>query len=122
MSIFSYKKGVAALFLFIILFLSLVMSKIMGSNKEGYSSPSPSPSPSPNSLSQIQSQNKNEKPESKPIQQSNPQSLVPMKFATAPFPEDFWTAYDKSKSPGQTQTQTQIQNPVIEKFSCLTDF
>jgi hypothetical protein len=116
MSIFSYKKGVAALFLFIILFLSLVMSKIMGSNKEGYSSPSPSPNP----LSQSQIQNKNEKPESKPIQQSNPQSLVPMKFATAPFPEDFWTAYDKSKSPGQTQTQ--IQNSVVEKFSCLTDF
>jgi hypothetical protein len=118
MSIFSYKKGVAALFLFIILFLSLVLSKIMGSNKEGYSAPLSSPSPSSNTLSQnkSQSQNKNEKPESKPVSPS----LVPMKFATAPFPEDFWTAYDKSKSPGQTQPQT--QNPVVEKFSCLTDF
>ena len=107
---FSYKKGVAALFLFIILFLCLVMGKIFGlAPKEKFV---------PLESSIIKSE-----PEStindKPVSYISPKFSAP-KFSAIQFPEDFWQARDKLIGSGGGIKDSSPD--VIEKFSCLTDF
>jgi hypothetical protein len=124
---FSYKKGVAALFLFIILFLCLVMGKIFGMTpSEGFV---------PLESSIIKSEPESIADESK----INANYILPKfsatefsatefsatkfsapKFSSIQFPEDFWQARDKLIGSGGGIKETSPD--VIEKFSCLTDF
>jgi hypothetical protein len=102
---FSYKKGVAALFLFIILFLCLVMGKIFGMTpSEGFV---------PLESSIIKSE-----PDS--TINDKPVSYISPKFSSIQFPEDFWQARDKLIGSGGGIKNSSPD--VIEKFSCLTDF
>ena len=122
---FSYKKGVAALFLFIILFLCLVMGKIFGlAPKEEFV---------PLESSIIKSEPEsiiNDKPVSyispkfsatkfSATKFSAPKFSAP-KFSSIQFPEDFWQARDKLIGSGCGIKYLSLD--VIEKFSCLTDF
>ena len=117
---FSYKKGVAALFLFIILFLCLVMGKIFGlAPKEEFV---------PLESSIIKSEPEsiiNDKPVSyispkfSATKFSAPKFSAP-KFSSIQFPEDFWQARDKLIGSGGGIKDLSLD--VIEKFSCLTDF
>ena len=113
---FSYKKGVAALFLFIILFLCLVMGKIFGMTpSEGFAPLENSIKSEPESIANEPKINSNHiSPKFSATEFSAP------KFSSIQFPEDFWQARDKLIGSGGGIKETSPD--VIEKFSCLTDF
>ena len=109
---FSYKKGVAALFLFIILFLCLVMGKIFGMTpSEGFV---------PLESSIIKSEPESIADEPKINANYISPKFSATKFSSIQFPEDFWQARDKLIGSGGGIKETSPD--VIEKFSCLTDF
>ena len=119
---FSYKKGVAALFLFIILFLCLVMGKIFGMTpSEGFVPLESSIIKSePESIADEPKINANYiSPKFSATEFSATKFSAP-KFSSIQFPEDFWQARDKLIGSGGGIKETSPD--VIEKFSCLTDF
>lgn len=112
---FSYKKGVAALFLFIILFLCLVMGKIFGlAPKEEFV-------PLESSIIKSEPESTiNDKPVSYISPKFSATKFSAPKFSSIQFPEDFWQARDKLIGSGGGIKDSSPD--VIEKFSCLTDF